>query len=157
MDPRQIRAKASNVKGGANPPFTLDDFKTLYPHFFGGDVPAVPDAMYASVLTMAHGAIKASRYKSAWRLCMGLFVAHFITLYLESAASGGGDGGGGVVESGKTKGNISSMSVDGVAVAFDSSQTLSDLDGFAGWKSTNYGVQLATIAKMYSMGGMYVP
>ncbi len=155
-----IIAGASNIKGGDNPPFTVEDFKTLYPHFFvvteNETEPLAPMAVIEACIRLADSSVKKSRYHEAWEICMGLFVAHFITLYLQTLSEPNG-GANAAAQAGLTKGIISSASVDGVSVSYDLNQSLADLDGWAAWKLTNYGVQLATFAKLFSMGGMYIP
>lgn len=152
---------ASNLKGGDNPPFTPHDFKKLYPHFFESTrgnrlKPLVPLDVIKMYIELAHSSIKKSRYHEGWEMCMGLFVAHFVTMYMQASADPDG-GTAAAAQAGQTKGFIASEAVDGVSVSYDFSQILSDLDGWAGWKATTYGVQLATLAKLYGMGGMYVP
>jgi hypothetical protein len=53
-------------------------------------------------------------------------------------------------------GLISSKTVDSVSLTYDYKQVTDDLTGWGSWKSTEYGTQLATMAKMFSLGGMYI-
>ena len=153
---RPVINKASNIKGGTNPPFAADDFKKIYPHFYYADgICRVPEEVLDMYIEFAHACLKEKRYKKAWKMAMGLFVAHFLLLYMQSlvdpeCASAT------VIQAGQTKGLTTSKTVDGVSVSYDFSTALADLDGWASWKLTNYGVQLATLAKTYGMGGMYV-
>ena len=62
----------------------------------------------------------------------------------------------GVIKAAETKGLVASKSVDGVSVSYDFSTALSDLDGWADWKTTEYGIQFVTLAKNFMRGGMYV-
>lgn len=157
---------ASNVKGGINPPFTITDFAEIYPQFFTVEyvqpksrkkqckqVPIIPESVINTYIELAHACVKESRFRESWKVCMGLFVAHFITLYLETAANPEGSN---IAKAGQAGGLMSSKSVDGVSVSYDYSQVMNDLEGWADWKSTAYGVQLATWAKMFSLGGMYI-
>lgn len=147
----RIETAAANVKGGENPPFTLEEFQEVYPHFWNGDGMAlVPEPAMQMYLTLADACLKESRFKKAWRFCMCLFLAHFFTLYLQSAPDAQN-----AAAAGQVKGLVSSKSVDGVSLSYDFSTTLSDLDGWAMWKSTTYGAQLATFTKQYGRG-MYI-
>lgn len=154
-----IIANASNVKGGTNPPFTAEDFKNIYPQFFDAEgLPLVPENVMEMYIQFAHSCVLAARYRDAWRICMALFIAHFLTLYMQSMA--GGEQGADaqmVMAAGQTRGLVASKSVDGVSLSFDFSTALQDLNGWAAWKLTTYGVQFATQAKILTMGGMYVP
>ena len=217
MNVSKIIARASNVKGGVNPTFTIQDFYEIYPQFFENpedvkdleewvdvadieDVieveediedtehieedakytednesventeneeeseetieiveislkPLIPTEVMEMYIELAHGAVKQSRYKGAWKHCMCLFVAHFTTLYMQSMSESNVDA---VIHAGQTKGLVTSKSVDGVSISYDSSSLLQGLDNFASWKLTTYGVQFITFAKTYNKGGMYV-
>lgn len=154
---RLLIRRASNMKGGANPPFSADDFRAVYPHFFGAaTVGRFPADVLDMFIQFANASIKYRRYHKGWKLAMCLFVAHFLTLYIQSAVDPDAPAAA-VIQAGQTKGLTASKSVDGVSVSYDFSTALADLDGWAAWKLTNYGTQLATLAKAYGMGGMYVP
>lgn len=87
---------------------------------------------------------------------MGLFIAHFVTLYMRSMVEPGSDAAQ-VLNAGQTKGLAASKSVGGVSVSYDFSQALQGIDGWAAWKSTEYGIQFATLAKMYAPRSIYIP
>lgn len=153
---QQIINKASNIKGGDNPPFGVDEFKAIYPHFFGSACSEIiPDDVMNMYIEFANASLKEKRYKRAWKTVMSLFVAHFLTLYMQSVVDPESSAST-VIQAGQTKGLTSSKSVDGVSVSYDFATAVNDLQGWAQWKLTNYGVQLATLAKAYGMGGMYV-
>jgi hypothetical protein len=57
---------------------------------------------------------------------------------------------------GQVLGITTNESVDGVSYSVDISAFMQDLDGFAAWKTTAYGLQLATLAKLYGKGGMVI-
>ena len=50
---------------------------------------------------------------------------------------------------------VTSESADGVSYSRDGS-ALNDLNGWAAFKMTTFGVQFATMAKLVGRGGMYV-
>lgn len=143
---------ASNIRVGDNPPYTIDDFKTVYPQFQGETVAEPILAMY---LELAHHAVKEARWHSYWKLAMGLFVAHFVTLWVSGTADPGSDAAA-IVQAGQAKGLDVSKSVGGVSMSKDYSLIASGLDGWAAWNSTFYGNQLATLAKLVGKGGMLV-
>ena len=147
---------ASNIKGGQNPPYTCRNFKKAYPQFWDDQgKPRVPLEVIDMYIAFAHGCLKERRYKGAWTVAMGLFIAHFLILYMQTmvdpecpAAT--------VIQAGQSKGLTTAKTVDGVSVSYDFSVALADLDGWAAWKLTTYGLQLASMAKLYGKGGMYV-
>lgn len=147
-----LMADAANIRDGANPPFTLEEFKEIYPQFKGG---AVPDMVLAMYLELADNAIKEARWHSYWKMAMGLFTAHFATLWVmgtADAASTAAD----IVRAGEARGLTTSKSAGGVSIAVDYSTITSGLNDWAAWNATQYGTQLATLAKMVGKGGMQV-
>ena len=108
--------------------------------------------MYIDLTTAC---VKQARFHSYWKLCMGLFVAHFVTLYLWSV-TGANSSAAQVIAAGKAKGLATSKSVGDVSVGYDYSLIGNDLDGWAQWKLTVFGQQYASIAKLKGRHGMYV-
>ena len=132
-----LMADAANIRDGANPPFTLEEFKEIYPQFKGQAVPDVVLSMYLE------------------KMAMGLFIAHFATLWAmgtADAASTAAD----VVSAGEARGLVASKSVRDLSVSYDFSAVLSGLDDCAAWNMTKYGAQLVTLSRMISKGGMQV-
>ncbi len=152
-----IVGDASNIKTGDNPPFTLKDFYSIYPQFGpdGQGNTLIPEFVIQMYLDLANNCIKESRWHSYWKVGMGFFIAHFCTLYLEGSADSN-SGAAGILEAGKAKGLDTSVSVGSVSVSTDYSTIASGIDGWAGWKLTTYGQQLATIGRLLGKGGMYV-
>jgi len=118
--------------------------------------PYVPIEVLEMYVEFAHACVNIARYRSAWKLCMGLFIAHFLTLYMQTFVDPENASPQAVVAAGQTKGLMSSKSVDQVSASYDFSHVMQDLDGWAAWKLTAFGVQFATLAKAYGMGGMRV-
>jgi len=155
-----IIARASNIRVGDNPPYTSEDFLEAYPQFGKKDPktlqPIIPTVVLEAWVKMANASISKARYHDAWELCMGLFIAHFLTLYLQSAASPD-DPTSKIVNAGLAKGLVASKSAGDLSVSYD----FSIIQGqeFAGWgtyKLTAFGQQFITMARMFSMGGMVV-
>lgn len=152
-----IRAEASNVQLGTNPSFTLSDFTTFYPQFAHPSIgsPLMPDAVIQAYIDLAQNCIMQVRWKSMWKIAMSLFVAHFCTLYLEASVSPD-SGAAAVTSAAQARGILSGESASDVSVSYDSGSIANDLNGWAAWKLTTYGIQLATSAKIVGMGGMMV-
>ena len=153
-----IISNASNLKFGTNPVYTIDDFITMYPGFgpdAEGNYAIVPQVILQLYINLASASIQETRYNEYWRLCMGLFIAHFITLWLEGTTQAGSPAAQ-VLEAGIARGLRTSESVGDLSSSIDYSSISNDLDGWAMWKLTIYGQQLATIGKLVSKGGMMV-
>lgn len=155
-----IIARASNIRVGDNPPYTSEDFLAAYPQFGKKDPktlqPIIPTVVLEAWVKMANASISKARYHDAWELCMGLFIAHFLTLYLQSTASPD-DPTSKIVNAGLAKGLVASKSASDLSISYD----FSIIQGqeFAGWgtyKLTAFGQQFITMARMFSMGGMVV-
>lgn len=148
---------ASNIKTGSNPPFLLNDFYALYPQFgpnSSGEF-LVPETIMQMYIDLADASIKEARWHSYWKMAMGWFVAHFCTLYLQGTANPD-SGAGAVLAAGQAVGLNTSESAGDVSASIDYNVIAQDLDGWAAWKLTNYGQQLATIGKLVGRGGMYI-
>lgn len=156
----QIIANASNIRSGENPAYTLEDFYALYPAYAPRGTE--PDTTYLvdpvimqMYLDMANAVVQESRWRKQWKIAMGLFVAHFLTLWLQSTA-GANASAAQVIAAGQAKGLMSSKSVGDVSVSYDFATITQGLDGWAGWNLTTFGTQYATLAKIVGKGGMYV-
>jgi hypothetical protein len=154
----QIAANASGINVGGNLPYSVDDFLSIYPQFGSiastGD-PIIPLIVLQLYIDLALESIQLNRFRASWKLVVGLFIAHFCTLWLKSFATPE-DGVDVIAKAGETTGIIVSESVDGVSYSMDTSFISTDLQGFAGWKTTAFGIQLATFARLYGKGGMVV-
>ncbi len=160
-------AAASNLRSGDNPPYVLDDFYALYPAYGPRETPPedpegepsvaylVDPAIIEMYIGMADAVVKESRWRKQWKFAMGLFIAHFLTLYLQSLADANSTAAQ-VVAAGQTRGLMSSKSVGDVSVSYDFSTIAQGLDGWAAWNLTTFGQQYATLARMVGKGGMYV-
>lgn len=147
----------SNLKTGTNPTYTLNNFLAQYPQFgqdSGGNY-IVPQAITQMYVNLANECIKQARWNSYWEQAMGWFIAHFCTLYLQGT-SNPNSGAAGVLKAGQTRGLESSVSVGDVSVSTDYSVVAVGIDGWAAWKLTIYGTQLATIGRLVGKGNMYI-
>lgn len=146
-------AGAANIIGGKNPPYTMCDFLTMYPQFDG----LAPEPVVRAYMKLADTCVKKNRYKGHWEICMGLFIAHFVTLYLQSYVDPmENPDATAVVNAAEAHGVITSESVGGVSYSQDTHVAVDDLDGWAQWKLTAYGIQFASWARLLGKGGMYV-
>lgn len=153
----QITATASNVFSGTNPSYALSDFFAMYPQYgpsTNGDY-LIPTLILQMYIDLATACVNQARYRSYWALCMGFFVAHFATLYLQGTASPDSSAGQ-VLEAGRAHGLTTSESVGDVSVSTDYNTIAASLSGWAAFNLTVYGQQFASIGKLVGKGGMYV-
>lgn len=145
-----IVSQASNIKKEEHPEYTKESFLLLYPQFIG----VIPDAALDMYVDLGLSCVNYKRFNRMWKAAIGLFIAHFCTLYLQSMQPEGTDASQ-VLASASSAGMVTSESADGVSYSRDGS-ALNDLNGWAAFKMTTFGVQFATMAKLVGRGGMYV-
>lgn len=151
---QQIISAASNVSRGANPPFGVNDLLNIFPQF-GPETNDNYECILKMFIEMANACIIYSRWQSKWKYGMALFVAHFYTLYLQTQV-GLNDTLGQVLANANAQFPKQSKSVGDVSVSYDTAAITGDLEGWGMWKSTTYGIQLASLARLLGKGGMYV-
>ena len=129
-----------------NPEYTSDNFLRAYPQFSILDI-SVVDAWVG----IAHQCVKYSLWDKTWELGMGLFIAHFLTLYQQTIEE---DLGNPVLSKGLSKGLIASESVGGMSVSYDLGSLTSEFDGWGTFKQTIFGQQYVHFLQM--MGGFFI-
>lgn len=144
-------AQASNIKSADHPPYTTEDFLKIYPQY--RDV--LPQVVLEAYVNFGLACVSYQRFNAMWQIALGLFIAHFCTLHLQSQQEAGTDIPS-VLAAGAATGIVSSESADGVSYSQDFSSILNDLSGWGTFKLTTYGAQFATMARMVGKGGMYV-
>lgn len=153
-----IIARASNISTGGNPPYTIaEDFLPIFPQF-GKDAEGkeiIPLFILEIFLNLANASISQKKWGECWKLAMGWFIAHFATLWLQGNADPN-SGASAVMAAGSAKGLMISKSVDSVSASIDYNSISQDLNGWAAWKLTIYGTQLASMGKLMGLGNMYV-
>jgi hypothetical protein len=113
----------------------------------------VPQVVVQAYINLATAALAKNRkWEDTWLLAMGWYVAHYLTLYLASAAAPGSTAQQ-IAAAGLEKGIAVSESAGDVSY---SNQILADLEGFGSWRETTFGTILATHAKIVGWGGMYI-
>jgi len=114
--------------------------------------PLVPIAVVSAYVALATACLVQARYQELWPVAMGWFIAHFLTLYLQSDPNASSSAAQ-AAQQGLAKGIAVSQSVGDVSVSY---QPVEGLDGWAAWNLTSYGQQFATIAKVIGSGSMYI-
>lgn len=154
-----VIATASNIRIGNNPAYTVNDFLAQYPQFAvkqsDGITLVIPDIVTQAYVNLAHASISYNRYHDLWYVCMGLFIAHWLTLYLQTATSPE-DNLKKIISNGLAKGLQTSKSAGDLSVSYDFSIVVGDFNGWGTYKQTAFGQQFITLAKTVSIGGMVV-
>lgn len=150
---------SSNVILTDNPPFTQEDFSAIFPIFKISKTSLVktceiPQAVFNLFKAMADGAIKYDRYYDQWKYLMCLYIAHYMTLYLETQQ--GEPSSVNALKNALPIGIASSKSVDGLSVSYDFMGVTDGMEDYGTWKLTLYGQQLITLTKIYGHGGMWI-
>lgn len=150
---------ASNVILTDNPEFTLSDFREIFPVFAVNDEgeaddDKIPNAVFNLFKAMADGAIKYKRYFTNWKYLMCLYIAHYLTLFLQT--QNGEEDSVAALRGALPMGIASSKSVDGLSVSYDFMGVTNGMEDYGTWKLTVYGQQLITLTKIFGHGGMWV-
>lgn len=113
----------------------------------------IPLPVLNAYIFLATSSLMQARYKSTWLLVMGLFIAHYLDLWLQSQSAQPGSTAAQIAGSGLALGIKTAESADGVSASY---AVLNDLEGWGTWQLTIYGQQFATIAKSIASGPMLV-
>lgn len=158
LDVMGIISAASNIRCGDNPEYTEDTFYAAYPQFNKVDADGnqvIPSVVVSGWVKLANTALSYRRYRDYWEMAMGLFIAHWLTLYMQSAADPN-DATSKIISAGLAKGVQTSKSAGDLSVSYDFSMMTGDFDGWGTYKYTAFGQQFITIARLVSAGGMCV-
>jgi hypothetical protein len=156
----RIKALASNIVEGVEGAYTIAMFYQDYPQFkkVNTETGFVPDSIMNVFIKMANSTVSPDRWGEAWRLGAGLFVAHYVTMYLRQN-KGNTDGSATAsqaADSGALLGIVSSASLGDASVSYDTSSATQATQNWGQWNLTTYGQQYASLARVFVIGGSYV-
>ena len=151
-----VRAAAANLGSGAPGTYTAEQFQEDFPQFFNSwDQPLLPASMLEEIIRMANAAVQPDRWGEGWRYAVGLYVAHYVTLYLRGyAASNETPEQAGA--SGALVGMVKSTTVGDASVSCDTAAITAGTEDWGDLNSTTYGQMFANRAKLIGMAGMLV-
>lgn len=156
----RIKARASNIVEGVEGAYSLSMFYEDYPQFkkSGTEVGFVPDSIMNVFINMANSTVSPDRWEEAWRLGAGLFVAHYVTMYLRQnkGNTDGSSTASQAADSGALLGIVSSASLGDASVSYDTSSATQATQNWGQWNLTTYGQQYASLARVFVIGGSYV-
>ena len=160
----QTIADASNIVPPTNDEYSIDMFLQDFPVFSKKEddaiVSLIPEHMLEQFIEMGKDTVVKGKWGKQWRYGMGLYVAHFSTMYLKNyipedkLEKNTIDN---AQASGSISGTVSSASLGDQSISYDNSAITSGFERWGTWNSTQYGQQYITLAQMYNKGGMFIP
>ncbi len=150
---RILAAGAIREEQGA---YTEAMFKSDFPQFTGSDSASlVPQTMLTQFLVMANDAISPASWGTHWRYAAGLYVAHFSAMYLKTYAESSANAAE-AAGSGENAGFVKSATMGDTSVSYDNSAIVSGTEKWGTWNATQYGSQLATLARQLGITGAFI-
>ena len=116
------------------------------------EAPPVPLALIQLYINIAYASLMQSRWREQWPLAMALYVAHYLTLW-EQTEGQPQTTASQIVANSLQAGITISQGADGVSQGLAILETLAS---WGTWTLTQYGVQLATMARLCGSGPIYV-
>lgn len=150
-----VRAMAANI-GQSQGNYTAEQFQEDFPQFFNTEgVCLVPTTMLTEIITMANACVQPDKWLESWRYAVGLYVAHYSTLYLRTY-SASNDTPQQAAASGALVGVVKSATLGDSSVSYDTSAVTKGTEDWGDLNATTYGQMLANRAKLVGLGGSYV-
>lgn len=151
-----VRAAAANLGSGAPGTYTAEQFQEDFPQFFNSwGQPLLPTSMLEEIIRMANAAVQPDRWGEGWRYAVGLYVAHYVTLYLRGYAASN-ETPNAAAASGALVGMVKSATLGDASVSYDTAAITAGTEDWGDLNSTTYGQMFANRAKLIGMAGMLV-
>lgn len=153
-----VKRTAANIAApGEKGTYTLEQFQADFPEFYtkSGDVytPMLPTATLERFLESCNNTILPSRWGSDWETAAGLFTAHLCALRLQTYADGSTPAA--VASNSGNVGTVKTATLGDTSLSYDNTATNAGTEKWGTWNLTRYGSQLATMARMIGIAGMY--
>lgn len=154
-----VRAAAANI-GQTQGNYTAEQFQQDFPQFFTAATetePAVclvPETMLTEIISMANASVQPDKWLESWRYAVGLYVAHYATLYLRTYAESSPTAAQ-AAASGALVGVVKSATLGDSSVSYDTTALTKGTEDWGDLNATTYGQMLANRAKLIGMGGTY--
>lgn len=149
-----VRAAAANI-GQSQGNYTAEQFQQDFPQFFNADgVSLVPETMLAEIINMANACVQPDKWLESWRYAVGLYVAHYATLYLRPYAESSPTAAQ-AAASGALVGVVKSATLGDSSVSYDTSALTKGTENWGDLNATTYGQMLANRAKLIGAAGSY--
>ena len=149
-----VRAAAANIGQGTGN-YTAEQFQQDYPQFFNEyGTCLVPPVMLTEILNMANASVQPDKWLESWRYAVGLYVAHYATLYLRTYAESSPTAAQ-AAATGALVGVVKSATLGDSSVSYDTSAVTKGTEDWGDLNATTYGQMLANRAKLVGLGGSY--
>lgn len=149
-----VRAAAANI-GQTTGSYTREMFKEDFPQFFNAEgASLLPETMLGEIINMANASVQPDKWGETWRYAVGLYVAHYVTLYLRTYSESSATPQQ-AAASGALVGVVKSATLGDASVSYDTSAITAGTEDWGDLNSTIYGQMLANRAKLVGMGGSY--
>lgn len=149
-----VRAMAANI-GQSQGNYTAEQFQQDFPQFFNADgVSLVPETMLSEIINMANACVQPDKWLESWRYAVGLYVAHYATLYLRPYAESSPTAAQ-AAASGALVGVVKSATLGDSSVSYDTSALTKGTENWGDLNATTYGQMLANRAKLIGAAGSY--
>lgn len=149
-----VRAAAANI-GQSQGNYTAEQFQQDFPQFFNADgVSLVPETMLSEIINMANACVQPDKWLESWRYAVGLYVAHYATLYLRPYAESSPTATQ-AAASGALVGVVKSATLGDSSVSYDTSALTKGTENWGDLNATTYGQMLANRAKLIGAAGSY--
>lgn len=150
-----VRGMAANI-GQSQGNYTAEQFQADFPQFFNAEgVSLVPTTMLTEIINMANACIQPDKWLESWRYAVGLYVAHYATLYLRTYAENSPTAAQ-AAASGALVGVVKSATLGDSSVSYDTTAVTKGTEDWGDLNSTTYGQMLANRAKLIGAAGSYV-
>lgn len=150
-----VRGMAANI-GQSQGNYTAEQFQEDFPQFFNSEGTClVPTTMLAEIISMANACIQPDKWLESWRYAVGLYAAHYATLYLRTYAENSPSASQ-AAASGALVGVVKSATLGDSSVTYDTTAITQGTQDWGDLNSTTYGQMLANRAKLIGAAGSYV-
>lgn len=150
-----VRAAAANI-GQSQGNYTAEQFQEDFPQFYTAEgTSLVPASMLTEIINMANACVQPDKWLESWRYAVGLYVAHYATLYLRTYAQSNQTPQQ-AAASGALVGVVQSATLGDSSVSYDTSAVTKGTEDWGDLNATTYGQMLANRAKLIGAAGSYV-
>lgn len=150
-----VRAVAANIGQGRGD-YTVEQFQADYPQFFTAEgISLLPPPMLCKVIDMANTAVQPDKWLDEWRFAVGLYTAHYVTLFLRSYAPSS-ETPQQAAASGALVGVVKSATLGDSSVTYDTSAITAGTEDWGDLNSTTFGQMFANRAKLIGLAGTLV-
>ena len=112
----------------------------------------IPMVVILAYIALASSCLVQARWLDGWTVAMGLFVAHFLTLYARSDGTPNSTIGM-IAAQGLSFGITVAKSVGDVSVNYQAVEGITD---WGAWNLTSYGQTFATMARLVGSGPLFL-